>query len=209
MTRVLLLAAATAFCVWIFWRILNQSGGLTALFRALLRFTGLTREENSPPRRSRESERALRRRQERRDALLALTVEEAAARALGQLNDARLWRCGPPLEAEPPFEPGPKTAELFSRYARVESARGMALLSLADAVPYTLPSTEVLSFGQSAEPARTYWRIGTDFSECPMLMSPQSDEVIVVRKLTTAGGRFYTIEYPSIYHWLLIQNDEA
>jgi hypothetical protein len=42
-----------------------------------------------------------------------------------------------------------------------------------------------------------------------MLMSPQSDEVIVVRKLTTAGGRFYTIEYPSIYHWLLIQNDEA
>jgi len=143
------------------------------------------------------------------EEISALSIEEARQRAEPILADLRFWRCTPAQEDTVPQaqELGKSLCDLFARYAIIQEAFGEAYLSRAEIEPYEWPGRDLLPFGEKTEPqVRRYFRIGRDPDGNPVVTRAGDETVYVVYRPITSGGKPWTANYASVYHWILMRH---
>ncbi len=104
----------------------------------------------------------------------------------------------------------PSLRELFTRCGALYARYGGARLGGAAVARFDWQGVDVLGFGQSraARPVR-YRQIGIDIDENPLVVKPDEEPVYVVHRPESNPAKWWSSDYPSLYHWVLMQHFEA
>jgi len=101
----------------------------------------------------------------------------------------------------------PSLAGLFETAMEIRERDGGIRLTRAQIRPFELPGNRTLGFGEDAG-LKPYLQIGTDASGNPVLARPGEDAIYVLRRTQQTAARYWLADYPSVFHWLLIQHPE-
>jgi len=148
----------------------------------------------------------------RREQVMALGEAEARARAEEALRDGRVWRCAPARTAEYAHSGllGPSLRAFLAEWDRIEDAFGGVRIRRDELALYRWPDLAGLSF--STAPAADEDRsvcIGTDRDGDPLVVRQGQERVTVVHGGRTGSREVWFSEFPSVFHFLLLQHSEV
>jgi uncharacterized membrane protein YuzA (DUF378 family) len=172
------------------------------------------RERRAPPvAKPKPPTEAQKRWQEFRDEVEALSLEQARGRVDAIMRKGDIWEPGePPVDGPIELSKMPPSAEsLFVSYGPLKSKFGDAKLGGVDIERFVWPGADVLGFGESGvQKGVVYLKIGVDFDGNPMVTKPGQETVFVVHRPESNPAKWWSADYPSINHWILMQSfDEA
>lgn len=146
--------------------------------------------------------------QRKRDEIASLPIEEARRRVAELMTNGSIWK---PVEADSPgtlaaVQMPATVSELFEDHPALQAEHGDARLGGEEIGRFVWPGPDVLGFGESGgQRGVTYLKIGVDFDGNPIVVKPSQDTVFIVHRPESNPAKWWSADYPSIYHWLLFQ----
>lgn len=148
----------------------------------------------------------------RRDEVLALSSSEALERVNAALGDARYWRCvaSDASDYDCAAFLSPSLRAFLGRWQSIEDAFGGLRIRRDELTLYTWPDLAGLSFSSEpdAVPGRSVC-LGVDRDGDPLVVREARDLLTVVHGGKTGSRDVWFSEYPSLYHYLLLQHQDA
>ncbi len=146
-----------------------------------------------------------------RDEVESLSAEQARGRVDAIMRNGSMWESGAAV-AEGPVDLSkmPPSAEaLFVSYAPFKSKYGDARLGGAEIERFVWPGADVLGFGETGnQKGVVYLKIGVDLDGNPIVTKPGQETVFVVHRPESNPAKWWSADYPSINHWILMQSYE-
>lgn len=141
------------------------------------------------------------------DAIMRLPAAEAQAEVYARLAESSHWKRVPPSPEAPYRFPQLSDAQqdFFTRLGGIEAAFGGARLAQDVIKTFKWPSETRLSFGlKDGQADRPTIQIGIDFEGNPLVVKPDDEVVYVLRNTRQNADKWLSVEYPSLFHWLLV-----
>jgi hypothetical protein len=146
------------------------------------------------------------------DEMRALPLAEALHRAEALLNGTGEWECCGDGMADPGAirDLAPELRSLLERCGTLQARYGGARIGGPAIAGFNWHGVEVLRFGQSSQSrAARFRQIGFDYDDNPITVKPGEETVYVVHRPESDPRKWWSSEFPSIYHWLLMQHVRA
>jgi hypothetical protein len=151
--------------------------------------------------------------QDFRDEVEALSVDQARGRVDAIMRNGAIWEPGETATGDPiDLSKMPPSAEsLFVSYGPLKAKYGDSRLGGVEIERFVWPGADVLGFGETGnQKGVVYLKIGVDFDGNPMVTKPGQETVFVVHRPESNPAKWWSADYPSICHWILMQSfDEA
>ena len=146
-----------------------------------------------------------------RDEVEHLSMEEARGRVDVIMRAGKLWEPGEAAaENLVNLSQMPSSVEsLLVSYGPLKSKYADAHIGGAEIERFVWPGADVLGFGESTkQKGVTYLKIGTDFDGNPIVTKPGQEMVYVVHRPESNPAKWWSADYGSINHWILMQSYE-
>jgi len=143
------------------------------------------------------------------EIVFAMQVNDARMRAQPILD--KLYQTETPQGADATrvLNLGPSLKELFSSNGAIVGRYSDMRIDRAEFKHYEPPIGQLMRFGVEKDNPRTRLiRLGQDADGNAILTRPGEDSVYVVRKSRAVADSYWLADYPSIYHWLLMEHPE-
>ncbi len=146
---------------------------------------------------------------QRRAEITSLPLDEAKRRAEEALANGGIWQNAEikPINEHEIKQIPPSVAALFDSHGALQAMLGDARLGGSEIERFVWPGPDVLGFGETgSQKGVVYLKIGIDFDGNPIVVKPDQDTVFVVHRPESNPAKWWSADYPSIYHWMLLQD---
>ena len=143
------------------------------------------------------------------EIVFAMLVNDARVRVQPILD--KLYRIEPPVadDSSRIVNLGPSLKEFFKEHGAIISRYSDAKIDRAEFKNYEPPIGQLISFGViKNKPETRLIQLGRDADGNPVVARQGEDTVYVVRRSRASSDNYWLADYPTIYHWLLMEHPE-
>jgi hypothetical protein len=146
---------------------------------------------------------------QRRAEIASLPLDDARLKAEAGLANGGVWQRAEakPIDERELKQIPPSVKDVFESYGALHAITGDARLGGSEIERFVWPGPDVLGFGEpGSQKGVVYLKIGSDFDGNPIVVKPDQDIVFVIHRPESNPAKWWSADYPSIYHWLLLQD---